>query len=390
MKLKLATTHPIQYQVPWFRALAAQSSLDFEVGYAVLPDDTAQGAGFGVPFAWDIPLLDGYRWRLLDRGGRSGDDADLESFRGLRLRHPGRWLTSDTSAMLVTGWNSLALVQLIFAARRRRIPVLVRGDSHLRRPRRLAIRLLHRLFLRLFAAFMVVGEANRAFYRSHGIPEERLFDCPHFVDNERFSAAAAAARPSRGEHRRRWGLTDQAVVVCFAGKLIATKNIPELLTALALARRSRPELELLVVGDGELRRELETSARELGVPTAWTGFLNQSELPQAYASADLLVLPSLGETWGLVVNEALACGLPVIASDRVGCVPDLVHPGRTGETYSSGQPAELADRLVLLAANAELRASEGAAGRQLVAARYSVTQAVDGTLAALSRVARAA
>jgi glycosyltransferase involved in cell wall biosynthesis len=390
VKLKLATTHPIQYQVPWFRALAARPELDLEVGYAVLPDDAAQGAGFGVAFAWDIPLLDGYRWRLLDRNVRNGGGPDLESFGGLRLRHPGRWLGHDTTALLVTGWNSLALVQLAFAARRRRIPVLVRGDSNLRRPRRLATRLLHRLFLRLYAAFLVVGEANRAFYRSYGMAEDRLFDCPHFVDNERFSAAAAAAWPSRREHRRRWALGEQAVVVCFAGKLIPTKNIPELLTALALARRTRPELELLVVGDGELRPELEASAHELGVPTAWAGFLNQSELPQAYASADLLVLPSLGETWGLVVNEALACGLPVIASDRVGCVPDLVLPGRTGETYRSGQPQELAERLARLAANTELRATLGAAGRRLVSTRYSVTRAVDGTLAALTHVARAA
>lgn len=104
----------------------------------------------------------------------------------------------------------------------------------------------------------------------------------------------------------------------------------------------------------------------------------------------MLVLPSRSETWGLVVNEAFACGLPVVASDRVGCVPDLVRPGETGEVYPSGSPAELADRIVHLARDPELRRREGNAGRSLVRAEYSPERAVEGTLEALAAVARAA
>lgn len=385
MRLLLAATHPIQYQVPWYRELAAVPGLDFEVGYSWLPDPGAQGTGFGVAFEWDVPLLEGYRWTELPRtGGRP----DLARFASLRLRRPGRWFEGPPATLLVTGWHRLPLIQLALAARRRRIPVLARGDSTAGGRRRLHRRLLLRTWLRLFAGFLVVGSRNREFYRELGIEEARLFDCPHFVDNRRFAAATQRALPRREELRRRWNASGDALVVLYCGKLIPEKNVSELLEAFAAASASAPRLRLVMVGDGPLRGELEAEAQRLGVQAVWCGFRNQSQLPESYAAADVLVLPSRSETWGLVVNEAFACGLPVIASDRVGCVPDLVHPERTGAVYRSGHPEELAARLVHAAANPAWLRFAGEEGRRLVLDAYSVEHAVAGTLAALTSVAR--
>jgi glycosyltransferase involved in cell wall biosynthesis len=140
---------------------------------------------------------------------------------------------------------------------------------------------------------------------------------------------------------------------------------------------------LLIAGDGGLREELEGTVKARRLPVSFAGFLNQSEIPAAYAAADFLVLPSQSETWGLVVNEGMACGLPAIVSDRVGCAEDLVVPSSTGLLYRSGDASELGRRLVEMASNGEARSEMGRAACELVTHHYTVERAVVGTIEAL-------
>jgi glycosyltransferase involved in cell wall biosynthesis len=384
VRVAVATTHPIQYQAPWFRALAERPELELEVGFAWVPDAAAQGAGFDVAFEWDLPLREGYRSVELERRGRA---PRLSTFAGLRLRDPARWLAGRFDAVVVTGWNAWALVQVALAARRLGIPALARGDSRGGVPRPLAVRMGHRLLLRLHAAFLVVGRRNRDFYRSYGVDPGRLFDCPHFVDNSRFARAAEAARAERAALRARFGVPAGAVCALFAGKLQPVKEVGLLITALERARTRAGDLHLLVAGDGSERAALERQARERSLPVSFAGFLNQTELPAAYAATDLLVLPSRSESWGLVVNEAMACGLPALVSDAVGCAPDLVVEGETGWTFPAGEVDALAERLAAAAGRRAELPSLGARARARVESGHSVERAVEGTLAALRFVA---
>jgi len=144
-----------------------------------------------------------------------------------------------------------------------------------------------------------------------------------------------------------------------------------------------------MVGDGELRAECEAYAREHRLPVTFAGFLNQGQLPGAYATADCLVLPSdHGETWGLVVNEAMACGLPAITSDRVGCHPDLILPGVTGQTFPCGDVAALAETMRRLAADPVALRAMGARAREHIRG-YSIDALVEGTMDALRALKRA-
>ena len=383
-RLGVISTHPIQYQVPWFAGLAVDPRLDVRVGFGCLPDARAQGVGFATEFAWDVPLRDGYPSSELPRRNAR---ARLASFFGIRLRGIARWLRAQRfDALVVTGWNSFALVQAALAAKRLRLPLLVRGDSNDLRRRGALPRLVHRAFLPLFDAFLVVGKSNRRFYRQSGVPEEKLFDCPHFVDNERLARQHTEALPRRAELRARWGVPADAVCALFAGKLVAVKNVPEALAALRNAAARAPRLHLLVVGEGPLGEELRAAAAGERLPVSFAGFLNQSEMPAAYAAADFLVLPSRSETWGLVVNEAMACGLPAVVSSGVGCAEDLVEDGVTGFVYTAGNAEELAARLVDMAADGETRQAMGERARQRVVTGYSVERAVEGTLAALRAI----
>jgi glycosyltransferase involved in cell wall biosynthesis len=181
--------------------------------------------------------------------------------------------------------------------------------------------------------------------------------------------------------RAAFGLPAEDFVILFAGKLEAKKRPDDVLRA---AARLGPGVSVLCVGTGPLEEACRATAGQLGVRVAWAGFLNQSEIGRAYAAADCLVLPSTwGETWGLVVNEALATGLPCVVSDQVGCAPDLIEDGVTGYQYRMGQVEELA------AALQRVRAGNnwGDACRGRVAA-YSLEAASAGLVTACRAVRR--
>jgi glycosyltransferase involved in cell wall biosynthesis len=383
-RVAIVATHPIQYQVPWFRGLAAEDTIDLTVYYGTLPDRARQGQGFGVAFEWDVPLLEGYRWEQLPNLRRR---PRLQGF----LASSTPWVAARLwsrrpDAVILTGWNQLTQVEALAASRLLRVPCLLRAESNALRQRPSAKRLAHRLLLRQFAAMLCIGEANRQFYLDHGVDSGRLFSAPYFVDNAFFQRVFAEHRERAVELRRAWGIAPEATCFCFVGKLEPKKNILGALRAVRHLVQRCPDVHLLVVGDGEQRAEAELYAAREKLPVTFAGFLNQSALPTAYVAADALVLPSdFGETWGLVVNEAMACGLPVIVSDRVGCGPDLVRDGETGFRFHYGQWEQLSARMSHLVEHPEARRQMGKAAEERVRA-YTVVHAVRGTLDAIESV----
>jgi len=354
--LAIVTSHPIQYQAALWRALAA-ADVKFEVWFltphAVKPSFDRE---FGQTFAWDTDLLSGYPHRFLPV--KSG--WQLNRFRGVQIERSWSGLLREhgVTHLWVEGWRFATLWQAVFAAHRAGLEVWLRGESHDLQPERGLKHMLKRLLLaRLFARvdhFLFIGTANRRFYRTHGIPESRLAPAPYCIDHDGFSRTTKALRGQRVDLRRRWQVPDDAWCVLFCGKLIAKKRPLDLVAAAAQARlaNGRP-LHLLFVGDGQLRAEVEAALTAPGAPGAtMAGFLNQKDIPAALVAADCLVLPSdYGETWGLVVNEALAAGLPSIVSDRCGCAADLAAPQGAAHVFPCGDVAALARSLATVAAH---------------------------------------
>lgn len=386
MKLAIFSTHPIQYQVPWFQRLAAQPGVDLKVYYALIPDAEHQGLGFGVPFTWDIPLLDGYDWELLPNakpspGSRGFFASSTPAVHAVLKRE-------KPDVAIITGWQSLPLLQALWSCVRLGIPRLVRGDSNSLSPRPEWKRRLHRYLLRMFDAYLSVGRANTDFYLDNRADPGRVFSTPHFVDNQRFQEQLEFLTPERAAIREAWQVPPSHACYLYAGKLEPKKRIMDLLRAFERALQESGALHLLVVGTGELMSEAQAFAQSRRLPVTFAGFLNQTEMPRAYAAADCLVLPSdYGETWGLVVNEAMACGLPAIVSDRVGCGPDLIEEGKTGTVFPFGDVDALASRLVELASAPARLSRMGREAKEKIG-HYSVEQAVAGTLAAIDSVLR--
>ena len=380
-KLALIETHPIQYKAPLFRKLAADPRLDLKVFFAMVPDAAQQGAGFGVAFEWDAPLLAGYPHEVLANRAKR---PSVTAFAGCDTPGIyGRLRALRPDAVLVNGWVAKTCLQALWACKRLGIPCLVRGEANLLRPRAAWKHALHGLLLRQYAGWLAIGSANREFYRFHRCPEARIFWVPYAVDNDFFAAQAIARSGKRRELRAAFGLPADAVVFLFAGKLEAKKRPADLLAAVArLPADLKSRVNVLIAGDGSLRDDCERRARAENLPVAFAGFLNQSRLPDAYAAADVLVLPSdAGETWGLVVNEAMASGRPAVLSRAAGCCADLVVENETGRSFECGDVAALADVLAGYARDPAAAARHGAAAAERVRA-FGLDAAAAGIAAA--------
>lgn len=378
--LALAPT-PGYYHAPLFRAVAADPRVALTVLYQSTLGVAAHDPGFGERIIWDLDQLSGYNHEFV-HGAEENDPRG--GFFALRSSEAASVVRRGLYDVLwVHGYASLSIWRAVAAARARDMPVLIREEQTLLHRRPLLRRLPRALALRLLLAGahgLFISSNNRDFFRAYGVPERRLWFAPYTVDNGRLAAARRELAGRRRELRAAFGIEDDRPVVLFVGKLIPKKQPGRLLEAFASVRAEAP-CALFLVGDGPLRAELEAAAR--GVPDVrFVGFLNQQELPRAYAAADVFALPSaFHETFGLVVAEAMNFGLPVVASDRVGCARDLVREGENGFVFDARRTDELAAALRRLVSDGDLRARYGRRSNELIQ-DWSYDVAASGIVAA--------
>jgi glycosyltransferase involved in cell wall biosynthesis len=387
-RLAILSTHPIQYHSAWFAALASHPEIDLEVLFChqATPREQA-AAGFGVEFDWDLPLLDGYAYRFLNN---IAAPPSLHSFSGLDTPEVGGLIERGRyHAVIVNGWHYKSSWQTMRACRRTGTPVMARGDSHLhvrRHPLRRALKWpVYRWFIPRLDACLAAGKWSREFFLHYGARAERIFLVPHAIDESHFAKEADRLLPERSQLRAKWGITNGETVFLFAGKFIETKRPLDFVQGIDCAFRQTPGVVGLMAGAGPLRAALEKRAGNGDAPIRFTGFLNQSEIARAYVAADALVLPSAGETWGLVVNEAMACGRPCFVSNQVGCGPDLIVNAETGELFAAGDVEGLGRLLSEYARKPDKLVAMGAQARHRLQS-HSLKAAVEGVLQALSAV----
>jgi glycosyltransferase involved in cell wall biosynthesis len=388
--LLVIETHPIQYHAPVWRAVQQEHGIPVTAIYG--SDFSVAGyrdAEFNATFSWDTDLLSGYTpvflSRLKDGGARNDREVTARGLADALRRVRPR-------AVLSVGYSPRFHSDAFRAARRARLPVLFRGETTDHAQRRGVFKALARdtalrWLYRRCAALLHVGRHSREHFRRLGFDtDERRFS-PYCVDTAPFRMDDMARAELRGPTRRELGVTDDQHVIAFCGKLSPRKGPDLLLDALRrLPERDRARCVLLLVGDGELKGELLTCAVAApSIAVRHVGFKQQRELSAYYHSADLFVLPSRhGETWGLVVNEALHHGVPAVVSEAVGCAPDLIDPGCTGEVCAANSAEALAT--AMRAAWPLMRAAAIRAVCRERVAGYSISRAAVGIAAAYRQV----
>jgi glycosyltransferase involved in cell wall biosynthesis len=357
MKLVILSEIIAPYRIPVFNALAQHQSIDLHVIFLAETDPTLR--------QWDVHKDEiAFSYEVLPSWRRRVGHHNILLNRGVDTAlHK-----SDPEAILCGGYNYLASWQSLLWARRHRVPFSLWAESTTRdlRSGSHLVNYLKAKFMHQCAAFVVPGKASFEYVMNYGAPEERIFTAPNAVDTKFFAVRAKAVRRDAATHRRMLRLPDRFFL--FVGRLVRDKGVFDLMQAYAsLAPELRAEIGLVLGGDGAARPELERQAK-LIAPGAvfFPGFAQREQLASYYALAETFVFPTHSDPWGLVVNEAMACGLPIISSDVAGCVADLVEDRWNGRVAGASDVQSLSHAMEELATNPEARRQMGQRSRERI------------------------
>lgn len=387
-RLAALTSHPIQYQTPLFCKLAAHPEIDLTVYFCwdFGVEQEQYAPEFNTKIKWDIPLFEGYKYKFLPNLSPKAASSFLGQINPSIIKELQK---NQYDAIWIHGYATLSNLLAFLGAWLCKTPILFRGESHLQNNRplwRSAVKsgILPLLFKGV-SAFLPIGSLNRAYYQYYGVPNEKMFLTPYAVDNEFFSDRFRTLNGKREQLKKEMGMAVDLPVILFASKMIPRKRPMDLLKAYVKIQE-RIDAALVLVGDGIERTVLEAYAKDHNLKNVYfTGFKNQTELPCYFAIADLFVLPSIDEPWGLIINEAMNFGLPVVTTEVVGSAPDLVKNGRNGFTYPVGDIDKLVNCLSKLLLQPGLRESMGECSLERIA-EWSFKEDVEGISAALEYV----
>lgn len=391
-RLAIVAPLPVQYHAPFFSRLAQEPGIESTVLYGTLAHtQETYDKGFGISYSWDIPLLRGYRYKRVPTIKKTSQDhgpALISPRLLLELRR------SNYDGALIYGWGDWFSRSALVACTINKVPFFLTGDaSPLDSAGALKGALEHflqTLLVRMAAGCLYTGTLQRVYFERLGVPDSNLFLHPLTIDNDRFFAAAAPAKAEKNELRADFGLPPDIPLIVFCGKLLRHKRPMDVLEALRNLQDQRVECGAVFIGDGELKPLLESVVVREGLDEVYfLGFVNQSVLPKAIAACDVLVLPSEEEPRGMVTSEAMATGLPVVISHRVGQwgYGDIVVEGRTGFVFNCGDTAQLAAYLKELVTDEKLRVRMGSAALERMKS-WGLAERVEGIKQAIESIPR--
>jgi len=340
-RLAIITTHPIQYHAPLFKLLQQRGRIQIRVFYTWgnSVQQNKYDPGFGKNISWDIPLLDGYEYEFVPNSSKHPD-----SNRFWGIINPGlqkQIQAFEPDAVLVFRWSVFShfkMMQQVTGLTK----LFFRGDSHVQGKQTgfkafLKTWVLKFVFRKVDKAFYV-GTYNKQYYLKAGLKEAQLTAAPHAVDNNRFMDDEDVYEKKAADERSQLQIPEDAIVFLYAGKFYSIKQLYLLIETFQLVKN--PKARLILVGNGEEEDALKQLAKK-DPRILFVDFKNQTEMPWVYRMSDVFVLTSKTETWGLSVNEAMACGRPAIVSDGCGCAPELIIQGQTGYLFESGSEESL-------------------------------------------------
>ena len=366
-RLAIITTHPIQYNAPLFAMLANRGNTEIKVFYTWGKEvlQNKYDPGFGKKVEWDIPLLEGYEYEFVNNIAK---DKGSHHFNG--IDNPGLikaikdW---GANAVLVFGWSFKSHLKAMRYFKGK-IPVLFRGDSTLLQQQGKIKKTFRKIFLtwvyKHIDTALYVGTHNKAYFIEYGLKEKQLVFAPHAIDNARFQQDIKAYEELAFEKRKTFNIKPEEIVFLYAGKLDKNKNIAFLATAFLEADMAHTHL--VIAGNGPEEEGLKSGlGKEKNIH--FLPFQNQSQMPALYRMADVFVLPSIAETWGLSLNEAMACGRALLASDGCAGAIDLIESGANGYIFEKNKMENAVEKIKLLSKSKEQLFSFGQASYRLIA-----------------------
>lgn len=357
IKIAIINSHPIQYFAPLYKELNKVN--DFEITALYLSDLNLKPSidpGFKQEIKWDVNMLDGYNYKFIGKYQINRPNGFWS------LIVPQLWKEirdSDYDVIWLHGYNFAAYLVAFVAAKSKGIKVFFRGESHLKLKRSLVNKIIHKIFCKIFFknidAFLAIGSANKDYYKSFGVSEKNISLVPYTIDNNRFRMNENLLDEKVKKFKTEIGLSNHPTII-FASKFMERKRPQDLLEAAKILQQNELQFNILFVGSGELENNLHDLVKKYNLKNIFfQGFVNQSSLPKIYAACDIFVLPSVNEPWGLVINEVMSCGLPVVVAKGIGAVDDLVQDGYNGFAFDPLNYEDLAEKLKIILQDHSLR-----------------------------------
>jgi glycosyltransferase involved in cell wall biosynthesis len=365
-RLAIITTHPIQYNAPLFKLLQERGKVLVKVFYTWGKKVMAEkhDPGFGKSIQWDIPLLEGYGYEFVENIAK---DPGSHHYNG--INNPGLIQSIKdwgADAVLIYGWAFKSHLKVIRYFHRK-IPVLFRGDSvslsSLPPIKKIARNFFLRWVYRNINYALYVGTHNKNYFEEFGLRESQLIFAPHAVDNERFNIGVKNETGRIYEWKQALGINPGEIVFLYAGKLDENKNVR--MAAEVFSELKNIHAHFIIAGNGATEQQLKDdfSSNE---KIHFLPFQNQSKMPVLYGLSDVFLLPSLSETWGLSINEAMACGKAILASSACGAATDVVKDGQNGFVFLSNDKDDLELKMKLITENTNTLAEMGAESAKII------------------------
>jgi len=357
-KLVIIVSHPIQYFVPLYQALAKLGGVECVVVY--FSDSGAKtyfDEDFGQNIRWDVDLLSGYKYYFLKPGI---DISQLNFWRKDAAELENVLTAEDPDVILLNGYGSrLNWRAWLWAIRNKRYLIYFSDSNVLLEKcwfKRLLKKLIVGLYFFYFDIFLAVSDRNVEYLKLYGAKESKIRFSPFSIDVDRF--LQGSKKVEKIKKRKKYAINYNSFVLVYLGKLVSRKRPQDLLNATINLRKEGRNIQALFVGDGHLMQRLKASIENSVDKNAavFTGFKNQQQIPELLALADAFVFPSVIEPYGLAATEAAACGLPLIMSSTIGCIGprSIAQEGKNALVYPSGDVDKMMSHIRLLMDNSEL------------------------------------
>lgn len=339
-KIAWFDTHPIQYNTPAYEAINKDKKISQTVYY--MSDFSIRkyfDEQFDTHLKWDIPLLNGYKSKFL-KNYSFLNHGSFFSYINISIFY--EIIKNKYDLVITHGWSSVSHFFVFISCKISGTPYSVRGDSnsYMINPKNILQSTIRKIIFRNANVIFFIGEQNKKFYLSHGVQEKKLIRMPLCINNSFFRKIGLTIDIDK--EKKLLGIKDEKVLL-ISSKLIEKKSVDTLI--LALKDISEPYF-LLVVGSGKLEKKLKKLSEQLNVKTKFLGFVNQTKIPTYYWLADIFIMTSKREPWGLSTNEAMNCNCAIILSDKVGGKDDLIK--NNGFTFKVGNVNELRSKIEIL------------------------------------------
>lgn len=364
-RLAIVMHRATQFDGPLFAKLTSSKQMELKVYYTAPGENALEDIDPELGFRpdWGEAATAGYEYFTRS----SGIHGFISLLRNIVAGHP--------DLIIVSGYRPLLNVLIALYAWHRGMPIGLRSDTTLRHTmtQKASLKgkiksLILKILFKFYATAHPVGTLARENLLHYGFAKDQMFVFPYAVNNEWFCTESGKYRAHQPELRRAIGIEEKAFVVLGILKFNEREDpITLVLGYNELLKKWHGLCHLLLVGDGPLRENIETLIRDKEIANVTLkGYTPFGDLPKYYALADVFVHPGVGESWGVSVNESMACCLPVVCSDRIGSHIDLVREGKTGFVFKTKNAKSLAQCLANLASDSNLCKTMGNDARALV------------------------